>query len=277
MQYLAGGLLHFVAAAEEAIPSPTAPLSESCDADLPHLITNVETTSAPTADADVTPLIHASLAQRDLLPSVHLVDAGFIDAELLVETDERYQLDLLGPARGDYKWQARAGQGFAAHDFHIDWEAQQATCPAGRTSLNWTPTTDQAKGEKVVIKFSMRDCQTCAHHTQCTTGKRRTISVRPQAEYAALQAARARQSTPEFKAAYAQRAGIEGSISQGVRVSGLRRSRYVGQPKTHLQHLATAAGINLLRVSDWLDERPRAKTRHSTFERLYRSRAPAAA
>jgi hypothetical protein len=43
-----------------------------------------------------------------------------------------------------------------------------------------------------------------------------------------------------------------------------------GIVKTRLQHLATASAINLLRVADWLDETPRAKTRHSAFERLYR-------
>ena len=66
--------------------------------------------------------IHAALAQRDLVPSVHLVDSGFIDTELLVESDTQYAIDLLGPMRGDSNWQARAGQGFAAPQFHIDWE-----------------------------------------------------------------------------------------------------------------------------------------------------------
>ncbi len=252
-------------------------LTESCDDDAPHLITNVETTAATTADDAVTPTIHAALAERDLLPSIHLADTGFIDAELLVESDRQYAIDLLGPVRGDYHRQAREGQGFAAQDFSIDWQTEQATCPGGRQSLSWTPAIDKRTNRVIKIKFSMRDCKPCPHRAQCTTAKRRTITIRPQDQYAALQAARVRQTTPEFKPTYAKRAGVEGTISVGVRTNGLRRSRYVGQPKTHLQHLATAAGINLLRVADWLDERPRAKTRQSTFERLYRSRAPTAA
>ncbi len=249
-------------------------LTESCEDDLPHLITHVETTTAPIADDAVTPTIHAALAQRDLLPSVHLVDTGFIDAELLVESDKQYAIDLLGPMRGDYKWQARAGEGFAAQHFQIDWEREQATCPAGCTSQSWTPAMEQRP--KVVIKFSMRDCQKCVHQAQCTKAKRRSISVHPQVQHEALQAARARESSAEFKEAYAHRAGVEGTIALGVRVSGLRRARSGGQAKTHLQHLATAAGMNLLRVSDWLDERPRAKTRTSTFERVYRRKVLAA-
>jgi hypothetical protein len=48
------------------------------------------------------------------------------------------------------------------------------------------------------------------------------------------------ENTEEFQQTYAKRVGIEGTISQGVRTMGLRRSRYIGQEKTHLQHVATA-------------------------------------
>lgn len=247
-----------------------AHLTESCDADLPHLITNVETTTATTADDAVTPTIHAALQQRDLLPVVHLMDTGFIDAELIVESERQYHLDLLGPVRGDYRRQAREGLGFAAQDFTIDWEHQQATCPAGHTSLSWSPAVDKQANQTIKIKFSMRNCQPCLHRVHCTDAKRRTITVRPQAQHQALQATRVRQTTPAFQEAYGQRAGIEGTISQSVRRCGLRRSRYVGLPKTRLQHLATASAINLLRVANWLDQTPQAKARHSAFERLYR-------
>jgi hypothetical protein len=38
-------------------------------------------------------------------------------------------------------------------------------------------------------------------------------------------------------------------------------------PKTHVQHIATAA-INIDRIVAWLDERPRAQTRPSRFAAL---------
>lgn len=57
-----------------------AHLTESCDPDHPHLITNVETTSGPIPDDAVIPTIHAALHRRDLVPAVHLADMGFIDA-----------------------------------------------------------------------------------------------------------------------------------------------------------------------------------------------------
>ena len=90
----------------------------------------------------------------------------------------------------------------------------------------------------------------------------------PRAEYEALTAARGRLATKEGRRAYARRAGIEGTISQGVRAFGLRRSRYVGLVKTGLQQVCTAAAINVSRVVRWLDGVPRARTRVTRFAAL---------
>lgn len=67
---------------------------------------------------------------------------------------------------------------------------------------------------------------------------------------------------------YHTRAGIEGTLSRGVRAFGLRRSRHAGQAKTALQEVCTAVGMNALRVVRWLDGRPRAVTRTSRFAAL---------
>ena len=83
-----------------------------------------------------------------------------------------------------------------------------------------------------------------------------------------LQAARVRQQTPEFHAVYRARCGVEGTFSQTTRNTGLRRARYVGQRKTHLQHLFTALATNILRLMCWLEGTPFAKTRISRFAAL---------
>ena len=87
-------------------------ITEACEDDLPLLITHIETTSAPVPDGQATPKIHAALEQRTLLPGTHIVDTGFLDAELLAVSQEQYGVDLLGPTRLDYRWQARAGRWF---------------------------------------------------------------------------------------------------------------------------------------------------------------------
>jgi transposase len=86
-------------------------ITETCEDDLPHLITHIDTTPGPTADGVATPQIHAALEQRGLLPGTHIVDTGFLDADLLVDSRHDYGVDLLGPTRLDYHWQAREGAG----------------------------------------------------------------------------------------------------------------------------------------------------------------------
>jgi transposase len=249
-------------------------LTETCTPEEPHLITHVETTTAPVADGAMTPTIHAGLQERRLLPSEHLVDTGYVDAELRVSSQRDFQVDLIGPARPDVKWQARAGQGFEAARFAIDWQRHQATCPAGRTSISWTPAIDQRTNHVIKIKFSATDCGECPGRSFClnphrrTKYPRRTLTVRPEEQYRALQASRERQTTAAFATLYGLRAGIEGTISQAVRACGTRRSRYTGRAKTHLGHVLTAAAINIQRIDDWLTGIPRSATRHSCFARL---------
>jgi transposase len=245
-------------------------LTETCDEERPHLITHIETTAAPAGDSDAVVPIHQALEKRELLPSTHLVDTGYVEANLLVKTSREYGVDLYGPTRADYHWQAQAGRGFEAESFCIDWDKQQATCPEGKTSLSGTPAVDRGDNEVIKIKFSSTDCKSCPSRPLCTTAKhlRRTVTIRTRAAYKALQAARQRQQSEEYKEQYQQRAGVEGTISQAIRAFGMRRSRYLGQAKTHLQHLLTAAAVNLVRVGKWLAETPRAATRNSHFERL---------
>jgi transposase len=243
-------------------------LTETCEDETPHLIVHVATTPAPVADGEVTPTIHEGLRDADLLPGKHAVDTAYVDAELLVTSRREYGVDLIGPTRPDYRWQSKAGEGFAARDFTIDWEREKATCPEGRTSVSWTPAVDRGHNEVIKVKFSAKDCGKCPARARCTEAKRRSVTIRPREQYEALQAARSRESSQEYRAEYRRRAGIEGTISQGVRACGLRRARYVGEAKAHLQHLATASAINVVRITDWLADHPREVTRTSAFTRL---------
>ena len=252
-------------------------LTETCDEDLPRLITHVETTPAPLADDATVPLIHQALQQRDLLPEVYIVDTGYVDAEELVTSQQQYGVDLFGPTREDYHWQAREHTGFEAAQFVVDWQHECATCPAGKTSSSWTPAQDRRGNPVIKIKFAMQDCPPCPSRQHCThsqsTSPRRVLTVRPEPQYLALQAARQRQATEAFKTTYDTRAGIEGTLSQGIRAFGLRQARYRGQAKVHLQHVLTASALNLSRMHAWFTEQPRAQTRQAAFVRLVKKRA----
>ena len=238
-------------------------LTETCDAGHPDLITQVMTMPATTQDSVMGPAIQQDLADRDVLPGIHLLDGGYVDADLLVTAQTQHQIDVIGPPFGSYSRQRREGRGFDLQAFVIDWEAQQARCPQGHTSVHWRPGHDVSGDPVIRIRFDGATCRARPTRLACTSARDapRQLTVRPQVHHEALQAARQRQETPEFTAQYALRAGVESSLSQGTRRFDLRRSRYLGLARTHLQQLLTAAAMNIVRVITWLRGEPLGERR----------------
>ena len=187
-----------------------------------------------------------------------------------MQSREQHGIEVIGPVSQNNQWQAKAGAGYELASFRIDWQKQQATCPQGKQSVKWTPRTDQHGHPKIAIRFGLHDCRECPARALCTRSARapRILAVRTQAEFEVLQRARQHQQTEPFHTRYAQRSGIEGTHSQAVRSLGLRRTRYFGLLKTSLQHVLTAAALNLIRLDAFLDGKKAAKTRVSRFAAL---------
>lgn len=244
-------------------------LTETCDTDTPNLITQVTTTPATTGDVQMMETIQTDLADKGLLPAIHFVDAGYMATDHLISSQQQ-GVDLVGPMPSDNSWQARAAQGFDIRGFAVDWENCQVTCPAQHVSCLWCQRQDTDGRAIVEIRFKPQDCAPCGYRQRCTTSQSRgrTLKLLSQQQHLALQSARQRQQSAEFRQVYKTRAGIEGTHSQAVRAFGLRRARYMGLAKAHLQHILTAAAINLTRIMAWLDEVPKAPTRVSRFARL---------
>jgi len=204
-----------------------AHLSKTGDPVRPHVITNVETTRATTTDFALTGAIHDHLAARDLLPAEHYLDAGYLTADHLVTSRATHGINLIGPVPEDNSWQAKAQQGFDAACFALDWDVRQATCPGGQTSAQSMERQDRHGHAVVHIRFARADCQACPLRQSCTQAatEPRALMIRAREQYEALQAARQRQATETFKRQYDARAGVEGTIAQGVHDSDLRRAR----------------------------------------------------
>jgi transposase len=81
----------------------------------------------------------------------------------------------------------------------------------------------------------------------------RHLTIKPCEEHKALLEAGALQAHDDWKTRYKLQAGIEATMSQGVRANDLRKARYRGLRKTSLQHAAIAAAI---KATDWLANIP---------------------
>ena len=177
-------------------------LSATCDEGYPDLITQVSTTLATTSDFVMGAPIEQDLAKRDLLPGSHLMDSGYVVADLLVSAPRDHQIDVVGPALSSSSRQGREGRGYDVHSFAIDWAAQQAYCPQGHRSVKWTPGHSPEGHDVIRIRFDKATCDTCVVRPACTSSTKypRQLTVKPQALHEAIEAAHARQATAEFKA-----------------------------------------------------------------------------
>jgi len=114
--------------------------------------------------------------------------------------------------------------------FAIDFDARQATCPQGHASSSWNPVAQRGT-DTIVITFAKATCRPCPVRAQCTASAsgRRQLTVHPEPVHQAQLAARGAQGTSDFQARYALRAGVEGTIRQGVAAQSTRGS--AGQVK----------------------------------------------
>lgn len=209
----------------------------SNDPQTPQLIVHVATTVATTPDKVAFVDILSALPDHE----IHLVDTGYTTLENAERAQNR-QIDLVG------RMQVPGHKLLDQSLFVIDWERQQVTCPQGEVSTKWTRTPRHGQMCNQVY-FDKSACAPCPLRSACTTSKTRGRSLRffDEDRHKLLQHLRQRQKTQAFKDVYRQRAGIEGTISQLVRGTHLRVSRYIGLAKTHLHNTLAAVAVNLTR------------------------------
>jgi transposase len=249
-------------------------LTETCgEEEAVHLIVQAEITPATEQDVEETMPLLLDLQARDLVPEVRLVDSGYISGDVLAR-HAQLGIELVGPLKQEGGWQHETGYGVSA--FQVDWQQQQVRCPQGHLSQNWCPGRHTHGQEVIRVSFSAVICHACPVKEFCTKREDHTgriVTLSPQSVHEARSRRRTEQDTPAFQQRYALRAGIEGSLSEGIRSHGLRQARYRGQPKTQLQAKAIAAAINLVRIRQMLQRTqlglpPRRKRPLSPFARL---------
>jgi transposase len=241
-----------------------AHITETCDLEGVNLITDVLTTAATTADSAVLPKIQRTLRQHGLKPDVHLADAGYSKAENMLTSKEQHEIEVLAPIRGGNSWQS---DGFQSSNFTLNWETKKATCPVGVQSQTWKA---RRGGSSIEVEFPASSCTVCQFKSVCTKSQSggRRLEIKNRRVFDFLASHRARETSKDFKKKYAKRAGIEGTLSRLINQAGLRRTRYVGLQKAHLQNLLSAAAMNLVRIAAHLLQAPTSGTRLGRFGNL---------
>lgn len=189
----------------------------------------------------------------------------------MLHLKEKYDVEVVGPVLPDTSWQAKEGKGFDLSNFTMNWQQKQVRCPQGHETNSWSEQVNRHGQPVIHVHFLRKYFETCLARSDCTKSKTahgRSLNFLAEKQHTVLPVAREDQTTDEFQERYATRAGAEGTISQGVRAFGLRRSRYIGLEKTHLQHVITAVAMNIAHLWNWWQGIPKAQTRVSHFASL---------
>lgn len=131
-----------------------AHVSETCEATKPHLLTHVHTTAATVHEAQCTEPIQQALLDKQAPPKLHLVDAAYVDAPLLLSSHQHQGIDLMGPTRPNSSWQTKVEGAYSIEQFAIDWERQQVICPQGKISTTWTPQADSHGNASISVNLA---------------------------------------------------------------------------------------------------------------------------
>ena len=106
-------------------------LTETCDADAPHLVTHARTTPAAQGDIEAMVPIHTALAAKQLQPKEHFVDTGYVSTDLMLTQSKKTGIDVVGPIRPITQWQGSVEGAYSSKDFQVDWKRKKVTCPQG--------------------------------------------------------------------------------------------------------------------------------------------------
>jgi hypothetical protein len=139
---------------------------------------------------------------------------------------------------------------FPKSRFELDVLNQTVRCPAGQTTGEYREEKDGGR----VFTFG-EACAGCPRRGECTTSRAgRTVRMHPQEEL--LQAARAKQETPEGRAALRERVVVEHRLARMGQL-GAGQARYVGRRKSAFQIAMLATIANLRWTWNWAAARAR--------------------
>jgi hypothetical protein len=219
------------------------------DTDTLNLITGVIVEPAYKRDAHaLVPLIETT-AKLGLKPKEALADTLYGGDENCRKA-ESLGVEIVSPVKG-------TGSKITATltEFTMNSEHEVASCPAG-----CAPDRTRSRGDNHFAFFSKKTCRGCSRKKTCPTKPGfRGRSLRYDDKMVRLARRRSYEESSEFRDRYRFRAGIEGTMSQLDRITGIKNLRIRGMSAVSFAAYLKAAGINIIRAAAYLNRETEGK------------------
>lgn len=212
--------------------------TEECKEQL-SLITHVEVESADKSDAKALSPYLSSVKERDLSPKQVLADSLY-GSDANCEEAKEMDIELVAPTMGGTKQDQ-----CSLADFTFSEENRVIACPQGHT-----PSRTKRKKGRLSAAFALETCERCSlqNHCPAKAGKK-AYYLRYTDKTARLSRRRTLEKTDEFREKYRYRAGVEATMSQYDRRTGVKRLRVRGLRAVSFCAFLKATALNILRAA----------------------------
>ena len=205
----------------------------------PNLITHVHVEPAHNSDANALMPAIESAEKRNLAPEKLLADSLYGSDENTQRAAEK-GVDLVAPTMGRPK---KEGLGLAA--FEISEDNEIVSCPNGNT-----PSFSKTKKQRVTFAFDIAHCSVCPCQEECPVKKgKEFFYLRSTKKEIRIARRRAHEQSDGFKEQYRWRAGVEATMSEYDRKTGVKRLRVRGLKAVRFCATLKAAGVNIMRAA----------------------------
>lgn len=207
------------------------------DKSQPNLLTHVRVEAAHESDTQaVVPAIEDA-AKRDLAPAEVLADSLY-GSDDNVEKAKELGVELVSPAMGT------PAEGITLADFSFTQTDEITACPAGHKPQR----IKTGKRGGMIVHFDKAVCDTCSRQSQCPVKRvKRSATIAYDAKLLRLCRRRAHEKSEAFRQRYRFRAGIEGTMSDLDRITGIKHLRVRGMAQVRVAAVLKATGLNILR------------------------------
>jgi len=222
----------------------------SPDKSQPDLIIHINVEAAHESDAQaVLPAIDDA-AKRELSPSELLADSLYGGDDNVEKAKER-GVEVVSPTMGT---QSHA---ISLAEFRFSESDEILSCPMGQPPQR----TKTGKHGGKIVHFDKALCDMCPRQSDCPVKRvKQSATISYDAKALRLARRRAKEKTEAFREVYRYRAGIEATMSDLARLTGIKLLRVRGMTQIRVAATLKATGLNILRSTAF---RMRKNGRHA--------------
>ena len=202
------------------------------------LITHVEVEPAHNSDANaLIPAIEST--QRQNLKPKELTADSLYGSDDNCERAKEHGVELIAPTMGSVDENK-----LSLADFQLSDEDEVVACPQGNAPAKIK------KGKRVSIGFAANDCRNCPNLPKCPVEKgKKYYYLRVTDKQMRIAKRRIYEQSVEFKDRYRWRAGVEATMSEYDRRTGVKHLRVRGLKAVKFCATLKALGVNIFRAA----------------------------